>query len=261
MIINGVNSDDYVYLRLTQDTKIPYGYIDLPAGTVVRFHVGSLRQNIWKWEVRENFFTRMIDSKTFEKTDEFYYIETTPNPEVSATELMPTKQYNRVKVKRNFDIVLSVKYGDLLVMNDWLKSKLSESVPFTRCQVAFMGYRNVAHFNEDFFKNGTFLTSNSQKNKLVPLGIKSETVQYKSSDAVEIKNPEGGNVVCKDGDAVCLQFREGEEINFNDPAVSLLFLDQEFVRFLLNTEPVSEKEKEECFIADFSGWIPTAERK
>ncbi len=261
MVVNGVNSDDYIYLRLTKDTKIPYGYIDLPAGTVVRFHINSLRQNIWKREVRENFFTRVKGSKTFEKTDEFYYIETTPNSEVSVTELMPIKQYNRVKVKRNFDIVLPVKYGDLLVVNDWLKSKLSENVPFIRCQVAFMDYRNVAHFNEDFFKNGIFLTSDSQKNKLVPLGIKSVTVQYQFSESVEVKNPEGGNVICKDGDAVCLQFREGEEISLNDPAVSLLFLDQEYVKFLLNTEIVSEKEKEGYFIADFSGWIPTAKRK
>lgn len=262
MILNGVNSDEYVYLRLMKDTIIPNGHhVDLPAGTVVRFHIDTLRQNLWKYVVREKFFTQEFDSKTFTKTDDFYYLDVESNLEFSTTELMPTKQYKHVKAKRNFDIVLPIKYGDLLVMNDWLKSKLSENVPFVSGEFAFMNYRNVAHFNEDFFKNGIFLTSQSSRNKLVPLGIKSEVVQYNFSNDVNAKNSEGGKVICKDGDAICLQFREGEEINFSDPAVSLLFLDQEYVKFLLNAEIISEAEKEEYFIEDFSGWIPDVGRK
>lgn len=96
---------------------------------------------------------------------------------------------------------------------------------------------------------------------LIPLGIESEVVQYQFSDTADIKNPEGGNIVCKSGDAICLQFKEGEEIDFSDPAVSLLFLDQKYVKFLLKTEVLSEEEKIAHFIKDFNGWIPMAERK
>lgn len=261
MILNGVNSDDYVYLRLMEDTTIPYGFVNLPAGTVVRFHLDTFRNNLWKREVREELFQREIDNETFKRTDDFYYLDVESNADVSPTELMPIKQYNCIRAKRSFDIVLPIKYGDLLVMSDWLKSKLCENVPFVRGQLAFMNYRNVAHFNEDFFKNGVFSTSNYSSDKLVPLGFNREVVQYQFSDDVDVKNPGGGNVVCKDGDAICLQFREGEEINFSDPAVSLLFLDQEYIKFILNTEMVSGKEKEELFRTDFSGWIPEARRK
>lgn len=261
MIINDVNSDNYVYLRLKQSAKLPNGYIDLPAGTVVRFPIASLRQYIWKWEVRKNLFTREIDETTYKETDEYYYIEASPNQELATTEIMPAKQYNHVTVKRSFDIVLPVKYGDILVLNDWLESKLSENVPFIRGQMAFMDYQTVAQFNEDFFKNGVFLSNSFPSNKLAPLGIRSEVMQYQVSEEADIKSPGGGNVICKDGDAICLQFREGEEINLRDPAVSLLLLDQEYVKFLLNTEIVPEKEKANYFITDFSGWIPEAERK
>lgn len=43
MILNGLNSDDYVYLRLTENTKIPYGFIEFPKGTIVRFSIDFLR--------------------------------------------------------------------------------------------------------------------------------------------------------------------------------------------------------------------------
>lgn len=261
MILNNVNSDDYVYLRLMKDTKLPYGLVELPASTVVRFHLDTLRNNLWKREAREELFVREIDNETFKRKDEFYYLEVETNKGVPSTEIMSIKQYNCIRAKRNFDIVLSVKYGDLLVMSDWLKSKLCESTPFVSGQLAFMNYRNVAHFNEDFFKNGVFLTSNYSSDKLVPLGFNREVVQYQISEDLDIKNPGGGNVICKDGDAICLQFREGEEINLSDSAVSLLFLDQEYVKFILNTETVLGKEKENLFKADFSGWIPDARRK
>lgn len=39
-----------------------------------------------------------------------------------------------------------------------------------------------------------------------------------------------------------------------------MFLDQEYVKFLVNTEILSEQEKEEQFIKDFSGWIPDVGR-
>lgn len=261
MILNGVNSNDYVYLRLMEDTAIPYGFIELPAGTVVRFHLDTLKKNLWKREVREKLFEREVDSETFTRTDDFYYLDIKASDEDSKAEIMPIKQNNLIKTKRNFDIVLPVKYGDLLVMSDWLKSKLCERVPFMSSQLAFMDYQNVAHFNKDFFKNGVFLTSNYSSNQLALLGINREVVQYQFLDDVNVKNLGGGNVVCKDGDAICLQFREGEEINFGDPAVSLLFLDQVYVKFLLNTETISGKEKDELFMADFSGWIPEAGRK
>lgn len=210
MILNGVNSDDYVYLRLMKKMRIPNGYVDLPAGTVVRFHINTLRNNLLKREARENLFMREINSETFEKTDDFYYLEAESNSEVSTTELIPVKQYNCVIAKRDFDIVLPVKYGDLLIMNDWLKSKLNENVPFVQGQLAFMDYRSVAHFNEDFFKNGT-LNSYSSHNTLVPLGIKCEVAQYQPSDKIDVENSGYGKVICKAGDTICLQFREGEK--------------------------------------------------
>lgn len=260
MILNGLNSDDYVYLRLTENTKIPYGFIEFPKGTIVRFSIDFLRQRLWKWQVREEFFEREIDSKTYEKTDKYYYLDTSLNENIPSTELVPTKQYKSVRAKRDFDIVLPVQYGDLLVMNDWLKNKLSEDVPFVRSKMQFMDYRNVGHFNEDFFKNGNMISS-PYISKETPMGIDFEIFQYQTSDELTAYDSDDGRIICKSGDAVCLQFKEGEEIDFSNPAVSLLFLDQEYVKFLLKTEVLSEEEKIEQFIKDFSEWLSEAGRK
>ena len=48
MKLNGKNSDDYLYLRLMEDTRLPNGLYDLKAGTIVRMHIASLKKNIWK---------------------------------------------------------------------------------------------------------------------------------------------------------------------------------------------------------------------
>ncbi len=246
MKLNGKNSDDYLYLRLMEDTRLPNGLYDLKAGTIVRMHIASLKKNIWKNNIRD-YLMGYVENETC--------IEAKKDDNLLLHGLVPINFFKCFVVKNDFDLVVSVNYGDLIVMNDWLKAKLNINAPFIRGQMAFFDYRDVAHFNSDFFKNGTLDKSPTNSS-----GELFEVLQYNSDDSNLPPNTDG-KLICKSGDAICLQFKKGEVIDFSNPAVALLFLNQEYIKFLLKTEDVVGEEKDNCFIKDFEGWIPEAKRR
>lgn len=261
MILNGVNSDDYIYLRVLEKTRVPGSLVEYEPGTIIRINVKNLRKNIWKWQVQTNLMQRVYDPKTFNYTDEFIYLEFTPEENLKPTAILPRELYSKVTVKEDFDIVLPVQYGDLLLINDWLSSKLSSDVPFIRFQMPFSSYLSVSQFNDEFLRFGKLKSSDTPKESLALLGINTEVMQYVPDEEYIKKAFPGNNIICKSGDSICLQFKKGEVIDFKDPGLSLLFLDQDWVRCLLKTEYLKEDEKKQQFIADFSGWLPECNRR
>lgn len=259
MLLNGVDSDDYIYLRLVDD--IWWDMRTFPKGTIFRYSISFLRKRIWKREIKQELFTRKIDDITMEYTDKYYYIDLKPKNNVSKQAFLPQDLYESITILEDKEIFPIIHQEDLIAINTWLKNKLN-SPKFSMFAWARDDGNSVADFNKKFFDNGVFNSSTNNGNSLLPLNPKG-VFKYVTKEYEQEERPfKDGNVICtSQGDVICVPLEKGDVLDLSDPVISLLLIDQEFMRLLLQTEVVPEEEKLELFERDFAGWIPEANRR
>lgn len=121
---------------------------------------------------------------------------------------------------------------------------------------------SIAEFNRKFFENGTLVPSTNTGNALISLNPKG-VFKYVEKTKEQDESPfDGGNIICTSaGEVICLPLEKGDVLDLSDPVINLLFMDQEWMRLLLQTEVVPEEEKLKLFERDFAGWIPEAGRR
>ena len=258
MELNGVDSDDYIYLRFTNDIK--WDMRDYPKGTIFRYSISFLRKRIWKREISRELFTRKSDGILMEGSNEYCYIELKPKDDVPKQAFLPQDLYEGITIIQDKEIYPVINPEDLIAINDWLKNKLN-SPKFSIEAWCRDNANSIAEFNQKFFDNGVFTDSTNNGNSLVPLNHKG-VFKYVTKEYEREERPfNGGNVICTSpGDVICLPIEKGDVLDLSDPVVSLLLIDQEFMRLLLQTEIVPEEEKLKLFERDFSEWIPEAGR-
>ena len=233
MILNGANSDDYLYLRLISDMKMPGTHATLKAGTVVRLNLANLRESIWKSEVREKIFERELDFFASNQ-EEISNEKNQKKDEISRKDFLPSNFFGSVTIKNDLELFIEINPNDLICINDELRQRL-DSEKFSQSAYTRDDALSIKEFNQTFFDNGILTSSNNTDSALVPLnpqGIFEYLGKTKSRGGNE-RPFDGGNVISESpSDIICVPFKAGEVVNLRDLWVALLFLNQEYLRFL-----------------------------
>lgn len=259
MLLNGVDSDDYIYLRLADNIR--WDGRNFPKGTIIRFSISFLREVIWKREIKQSLFTRKTDKRTMKYIDEYWYVELKAKSDVSKQAFLPQNLYESIKIIENKEIYPIISPEDLIAINDWLTKKLN-SPKFSYEAWGRDEASSIAEFNQTFFENGTLVPSTNNGNALIPLNPKGVFKYLEKTKERDERPFEGGNIICTSaGDAICIPLEKGDILDLSDPVISLLFIDQKWMRLLLQTEVVPEEEKIKLFERDFASWIPEAGRR
>lgn len=259
MLLNGVDSDDYIYLRLVDDIR--WDMRDFHKGTIIRFSISHLRKVIWKREVRQKLFNRKTDKREMKYSDEYCCIELKAKSNVSKQAFLPQDLYESITITDDINIFPVISPEDLVAINDWLTKKLN-SPKFSFEAWGRGEASSIAEFNRKFFENGTLVPSTNTGNALISLNSKGVFKYVEKTKEQDERPFNGGNIICTSaGEVICLPLEKGDVLDLSDPVINLLFMDQEWMRLLLQTEVVPEEEKLELFERDFAGWIPEAGRR
>jgi len=259
MLLNGVDSDDYLYVRLAEDIR--WDGRNFSKGTIMRFSISHLRKVIWKREIEQDLFARKEDERTMSYTGEYCYIELKAKSDVSRQAFLPQDLYESIKIIEYKEIYPIISPEDLVAVNDWLTKKLNSS-KFSLEAWCRDEASNIAEFNRKFFENSTLVSSNNTDNTLITLNPKGVFKYVKKTKEQDERPFDGGNIICtSDGEVICIPLEKGDILDLSDPVISLLFINQEWMRLLLQTEVVPEEEKLKLFERDFAGWIPEAGRR
>lgn len=259
MLLNGVDSDDYIYLRLAEDIR--WDGRNFSKGTIMRFSISHLRKVIWKREIEQDLFARKEDERTMSYTGEYCYIELKAKSDVSRQAFLPQDLYESIKIIEYKEIYPIISPEDLVAVNDWLTKKLN-TPKFSLKAWCRSEAGSIAEFNRKFFENDTLVPSTNTGNALIPLNPKG-VFKYVEKPKEQDERPfKGGNIICTSaGKAICLPLEKGDVLYLSDPVINLLFINQKWMRLLLQTEVVPEEEKLKLFERDFAGWIPEAGRR
>lgn len=259
MKLNGVDSDDYIYLRLIDDIK--WDGRDFLKGTIMRFSISYLREVIWKREVIQKLFTRKTDKREMKYIEEYCCIELKAKSNVSKQAFLPQDLYESITITDDINIFPVIFPEDLIAVNDWLTKKLNSS-KFSLEAWGRDEASNIAEFNRKFFENGTLVSSTNNGNALIPLNPKGVFKYLEKTKVQDERTFESRNIICTSaGEVICIPLEKGDVLDLSNPVISLLFINQEWMRLLLQTEVVPEEEKLKLFERDFAGWIPEAGRR
>lgn len=259
MILNGVDSNDYIYLRLADDIR--WDMRDFHKGTIIRFSISHLRKVIWKREIRQKLFNRKTDKREMKYLDEYCCIELKAKSNVSKQAFLPQDLYESITITDDINIFPIISPEDLIAVNDWLTKKLNSS-KFSLEAWCRGEASSIAEFNRKFFENGTLVPSTNNGNALISLNSKGVFKYVEKTKEQDERPFNGGNIICTSaGEVICLPLEKGDVLDLSDPVINLLFMDQEWMRLLLQTEVVPEEEKLKLFERDFAGWIPEAGRR
>ena len=121
MILNNVNSDDYIYLKLLEDMKLDGR--NFPKGTIRRFSIAKLRDMIWKREVRDILYIHEPDDLEKRITDKCFGLKLIPKSDISKQSFLPQDLYGRVVVAEDTELYLRISPEDLIVIDEWLTKK------------------------------------------------------------------------------------------------------------------------------------------
>lgn len=261
MILHGVNSDDYLYLKLLEKSNnYPFEYTDLEGGTILRFRIEHLRNWIWKNSIFQN-----LDCFHFEKKE---------HPPTTA--YLPSALYSRVTVIKDINLQINVNSKDVLLIDEWLWERLNskerpEVTPSNQLSFLFgtesskspvernhyhLEHTRLFHYDgkevvgSSIFETDTPRVALPQSTLLSLPGTKMNE-HSKIIDCYQFGNDS----------VIVVPFRRGDIIDFTSPVINLLFLRQDYLRMLLNTEEISDQQHLEFFQRDFKGYLSFADRR
>ena len=264
MEIHGINSDDYVYFKLcVEDNEIghfPYFYNYLKEGTILRFKVNELKELLWR-----SGFLQNLDC-----------FEIIPNPEASKYDFSPKYAYKKITVIEDIDLVLNMRAYDILLISDILWNKLNSTEilsannnslgrlfgsiefasPVERNHYYLKHTKLIKYDGTEYAGSDVFMPNRKVKLSAKPLqkllpGQSDITENEKLVDCYQFGNDE----------IIVVPLRKGEILNFNSLVCNLLFLNQDWMRFLSCMYPLTEEEQLRYFEKEFSGYIPEANRR
>lgn len=264
MILHGVNSDDYLYLKLLEKSdNYPFEYTHLEGGTILRFRIEHLRNWIWKNSIFQN-----LDCFHFEKKE---------HP--STTAYLPVALYSRVTVIKDINLQINVDSKDVLLIDEWLWDRLNskESPTLTPSnQLSFLFgtesskspvERNCYHLEHTrlFHYDGKEVVGSSIFETDTPrVSLPQSTLLSLPGTSVGKMNEKNKIIDCYqfgNDSVIVVPLRRGDIIDFTSPVINLLFLRQDYLRMLLNTEEISDREHLEYFQRDFEGYLPSVDRR
>lgn len=138
------------------------------------------------------------------------------NDDCDENDILYHQIYKSISVSKDRNCKLYLWPGDYFYLNDWLFEHIDD--------------------------NGIYAITNAQK-KVIP----DKTNSNKLIELIE-------GYPSKELNAH-INFKKGEKIDFNDPAVITLFYNMNWMKFLAKTEVITGAEKQELFDKDFSNAI------
>ncbi len=287
MILNGANSDDYIYFRINSIEKYyPMLYQYLKPGAIIRFNIKKLAQILWR-----PMSTDLSIFEFVEKENKTKYA------------FLPKDLYDKVIVKQNTKLTLNMDSRDLLVLNHWLWEHTTDDTrpDFEECSLSYMfgtdrcksvhmlNYEKLQHTpmyttdGEEIAGSKIFETDDIKSlpsspaeehfanfKAIIEANMKHLTGGFNSSPKKALT---GGTLSLPIEDKILasyqfgsnaplyLQLYAGEELDFNSAITNITFLRQDMLRFLLELTPLTEEEKMPYFFNDFVSWIPEAGRR
>ncbi len=264
MILHDVNSEDYLYLRLLGESKdYPFYYSHLKEGTILRFQLENLSKWLWR-------------SNVFKNLDCFHFEE---RKKKSKKSYSPLDIYSKITVVKDIDLLINMDAKDVLLMDEWLWDRLHSSerpIMTSANQLSFLFgtekskspiERNWYHLEHTklFRPDGKEVQGSSIFEMDTPrMALPENTLLSLPSSFIDKKNNGGKIVDCYqfgNETVIVVPLRRGDIIDFSSPVTTLLFLRQDVLRLLLNTEAVSEQEHLKYFERDFEGYLPTIGRR
>ncbi len=262
MIINGIKSDDYIYVRILEENNyIPFYISHLKKETVIRFNINHLRQWLWK-------------SCIWKNKDKFLFV---PKNNADPFCYAPSKLYEAIIAQEDMDLEIEMDARDILLIDEWLWQKLNSTerpplTPQNRLSYFLGGdstksplQKNVEHLEhtELVRMDGTFyLGSHIFDDEIYPSRISGPTQLFLPFEA-------GKNTVDKIKDAflfsnsgvIYVNIKKGERLDLSDPVINFLFIHQNWMRFLANISVLSEEEKMPIFKREFEGFDTKSQKR
>ncbi len=211
MQINGFKSEDYVYLRVFEETTITTskysgGTTVYPKGKILRFKKSDIENNVF--------------SRHFPGIYDFDIVE---NPNASEIAIMPYDKYLSIRFKEGKQVNVCLWPDETYSLGDWLCEKITGD---DRPIISFF----------DFDSPKTKVGKNLNSIKKSPASIDEENQTL---------------TVGKRNIDLYLDFKAGEVLDFKNRDVASLFLDHNYMKLLSHCEVILEPEKDALFVEDF----------
>lgn len=167
-----------------------------------------------KENLQDSLWSRLIHQGFYDN------LEFIPNPDCKEDEILPHQVFSKIYFKKNISNKICLWSKEKYCLNNWLMNILLRDG-------SSIFVSSKKKFNLSMLQVGTKKTLQDKDNQFPMMEIKDDNVE------------------------LYLTFYKGEELDFTDLAVMLLFLDKDYIKLLSNCVAISGEEKERLFIEDF----------
>lgn len=271
MIINGFNSDDYRYFKMTNDLENLSIFGEcikgIKTGEIIKIENDLLQEYLIG--IKYSRYLQQIEPynykiKKYPKDKPFNIVEflKIQNPITPST----------------YGLNFYLQKNQLFYINKWLKEKLEDPIPMGTLSIAYhCRYTTFAELNyahQEFIKdcelnitNFPFLLNDCNHAENVEENnnsnnILSQTTTNKNITNNASLNKHSNRMYLLSGTMeFWIHFKPEEKLYFNNPAVAILFSNQDLIKLLYNSVEVLGEEKEELFKEEYKDNIPNTNIK
>ncbi len=226
MQLNGFDSDDYIYLKVLKDTKLPDGfYMSVNKGTILKYRVQDLKELLLRKRVRDN-------------------LDITFNENCSKYSLLPWEVYKEVKSKYSCILRVALPAGTKIPFTPWIIKKFfaDETMAWNKRTLSKLYDEEISQITPK--DNNMLEIFNDKKvNEL-------ESLQENSMTLITLAYTEDFKI----------PLEKGEILDFNDPGVTLFLSDTTIVNFLASCMLINEEEKLKLFKQEYQNRLPNGYR-
>ena len=241
MEVNGFNSNDYLYFRIT--ANIPYdGMILIDSfqqGDIIKIPLKSLGRYVFETKNYERITSYSLPHEIIS------YQAGTPFDLLEYIKMQVPFEFNR-----DGSLTLGF-YGPYVLIDDWLEKKINSSNlsnPGNQPTCSNFDIRTIKENNEWSMQelekfNNTQLSISNGNNNFIAEYIKNPSPIYKIH-------------VGKYGLKFEIPFSENEKWSFDNISLLLCLLNQNFVNLIYNSFEITGPEKDEIFWSEYKDNIP-----
>lgn len=232
MVLNGFNSDDYIYLEILRDFE------GFKTGEIVRYRLSDLKDDSFHLALSCYVFNIEKVPKESSKVEKYAF--------------MPFQLYDKIVVKyQALAYHLQINANDLVLVDETFQKLI-----FSNRIMGMLG-QSVAEMNQSqifSLKQSEVLIEGSLEEKSSTQ--EGESILSSGAIATREKFLDKYHILAVLNPQISLSLAididEGYEFDLNNPAVALLFCKQFYLRLFANSRMLSEKEKIKYFEKEFA---------
>ena len=225
MILNGFNSDDYIYLKVIKNVNLPdQFFMDVKKGTIVKYQIKHLRKLLIRKCLKD-------------------YLDIEFNENCPKYSMLLQEVYKKIKVKYSCIRRVSLSQGTKIPFTPWIIKKFfaNETVEWNKRILSKLDDCEISQIS-------------CQNNNLLP-----GKINKLKENIITIEN-QIPLITLAYSEEFAIPFQEGEIIDLNDLGAALFFSETMTINFLASCNLISEEEKLKLFQEEYQNRLPNGYR-